>query len=159
MNHFKNWMVGDIFTDEQIQRLYFLLNGKCEKAFECLKRKYELKLTTQEWALDNVFELVENLKKNKMLPAIVFTKSTKFADDLAKAVITVLKDKQELAERNMLHDKSNDKKIKILKRQLKKMKHDPGIYEREIFLTEEKIYDLENKNKINIDDYSFLNSS
>ena len=39
------------------------------------------------------------------------------------------------------------------------MKHDPGIYEREIFLTEEKIYDLENKNKINIDDYSFLNSS
>ena len=40
MKNFKHWIIKDIFTDEQIERLYFLLNGKCEKAFECLRGKY-----------------------------------------------------------------------------------------------------------------------
>ena len=159
MENFKNWIKNDIFTDEQIRRLYFLLNGKCEKAFECLRRKYGLSITTVEWASQNVFELVENLKKNKMLPVIVFTKSDKFADNLAKAVIKALKDKQLLAEKSMVRDKTVDGKIEILRKQLKKMERDPERYAIEINDNKEKIYDLENVNKINIDDYSFLNSN
>ena len=159
MENFKNWIHNDVFTEEQITRLYFLLNGKCEKAFEYLRKKYGLKITTVEWALENVFELTENLKKKKMLPAIIFTKSDKFADNLAKSVITALRDKQLLAERSMVRDKPVEKEIEILNRQLKKMERDPQRYALQINKIKEKIYDLENKNKINIDDFSFLNSN
>ena len=79
-----------------------------------------------------------------MLPAIVFTKTSKLADDLAKSVITVLRDKQSLAERSLVGDKSDDKILKNLNRQLKKMEREPTQYEMEIFEIKEKIYDLEN---------------
>ena len=135
------------------------MNGKCEKAFEVLKLKYGAKVYTSEWALENVFELVNNLKSRKMLPAIVFTQSYKFADDLLKSLVTTLKDTQILAERSFLYDDSIDKQIKKIKKEIKRRARFQKVDNEEIYALNEKIYDLENKNKINIDDYSFLNSN
>ena len=159
MKNFKNWINEDVFTDEQIKRLYFLLNGKCEKAFEVLKIKYGTKISSSEWALENVFELVNNLQENKMLPAIVFTKSYKFADDLLKSLVTALRDKQILAERTFNYDNSVDKKIKKIRCEIQRLSRLRKVDDAEIYALNEKIYDLENRNKINIDDFSFLNSN
>ena len=88
MSNFRNWIIDGVFTTEQLKRLYFLLNGKCEVAFMILKKYYGSRMSTDEWAIENIFELVENLAKNKMLPAIVFTESYRFADTLIGPSIT-----------------------------------------------------------------------
>ena len=157
MKNFKTWIINDIFTDEQIRRLYFLLNGKCLKAFEILRKKYETKSATAEWALDHVFELVSNLKKNKMLPAIVFTKNYHFADALAKALVITLKDNERLAQKqnDKNLDKNNKKEIKIVEKQLK----DPKLDDIEKSELREKIFDLENEDKGIPDEFTFLNSN
>jgi hypothetical protein len=157
MKNFKNWITNDIFTDEQIRRLYFLLNGKSEKAFEFIRKNYEAKSATAEWSIDHIFELVSNLKKDKMLPAIVFTKNYHFADDLAKALVTSLKDNERMAQKqnDKNADKCNKKEIKILQKQLK----DPKLDEIEKSQIRDKIFDLENENKGIPDEFAFLNSN
>ena len=100
MKNFKDWIMNDVFNEMQLERLYSLLNGKSEKAFEEIKKKYGALYSTNEWALENIFELVEKLKSNKMLPAIVFTKSMEFADDLTRKLVMTLQDRQSLEERS-----------------------------------------------------------
>jgi superfamily II DNA or RNA helicase len=155
MGNFKQWIVDDVFSDEQIRRLYFLLNGKCEKAFEVLKMRYGSEMSTDLWALENIFELVESLRAKKMLPAIVFVKTYKFCDELAMRLVMTLRDIQEMAEKKV------GKVGKCSKVQLKKLKKEldnPKLPEDEKYRINEEIRALQNDQEEIPDQFTFLNS-
>ena len=139
MGNFKNWIMNDVFSEEQLSHLYSLLNGKCEKAFEVIKSKYGSKYSTEEWALDNIYELVENLRINKMLPAIVFTKSMQFADDLVRKLVTTLQSKQQ----NEQSSKRHVEKEKSLKDELKSLENHSKTLEKKLKSPEDDILEIE----------------
>jgi ATP-dependent RNA helicase DDX60 len=116
----REWIANEKLSEEQLERFYFRINSKCEKAFELLKREYDLKLTTDEWALENIYELVKSLHEKDMLPAIVFAKTCNLCNQLAFKLTTSLeKEEKEAAARQNKDAKKKEKHVKKLQRNLK----------------------------------------
>lgn len=117
MSQLSAWYNQNDFSTQQLDQLLERLNGKCTSAFTDISAKYDTKFTTAGWAKSHIYELVNELHQKKMLPAIVFAKTTALCDQLATELCEHLK---RLEQESKAAIKIDEKSIKKLEKELKR---------------------------------------
>lgn len=106
-----------------MEAFFAIINRNCEEALDLMTINYGPQLSSQEWALKNIVELVDKLYANKMLPAIVFLKTNELCDQLAMRLVETLKAREKSSkDASAKHIKQLTKAQKVKQQQLKKTK-------------------------------------
>lgn len=102
---FQNWVQEGILTEQQVKEVYNLLVGKTLDIFPLV--------STEEYLVSNILDLLNSLKEKDMLPVIIFNMDREFVTRLAKAVYQELesqdlrKRKDKMAEKLKKENKRN----------------------------------------------------
>jgi hypothetical protein len=153
---------GDVFTSDDFCHFFEEINGKCEKVYDQIEETYGPQFSSKEWSLKHIFDLVVTLFQRKMLPALVFLRSSEMCTNLAARLTQHLENLESSNRKTNKKDdeirKKLEKKLDQLKDQLKKNKSKQNDDLRELHA---EIEELESKmnvlgdDKIDLD-YTFL---
>jgi superfamily II RNA helicase len=157
LNNLKQWVQSGQFKPNDITGLFNYLNQDCNQAFAVMNNGDRF---GRNWCIDNVYELVCNLRDNQMLPAIVFLKSNEMCDQLATKLVTIFEEQEtiENQKKNEKITKDDLKKSKLLKKSMNnKKKNSTKDWQLECEVNEEanQLEDSQNLDKID-DEFTFI---
>lgn len=120
MSSLREWYRLGHFSKQEIEEFFRSINRKCEKIFEFVDNEYGNEFSSPKWSEDNIMELIETLQKKKLLPAIMFFKSSDQCDAMAAKLVEMLMEREEAFKKSHQKDPSElelveKEKLRIVK--------------------------------------------
>ncbi|KAF5140225.1 rna helicase of the ski2 subfamily [Vairimorpha ceranae] len=99
LNYFENLIKNNDLSEKQVKKIYKLQTKDSKKAFDNINE------FTEDYILDNIMSLLDDLKNNNMLPCIVFNTDRDFINRMAIKVYEKLENMDIDIKRNRVIEK------------------------------------------------------